>query len=133
MAGGSTLALEINTSGVPSSDLLDVSGPLFLELATSPALTIADLGSGITLGVGTTLPFINYAGTWNGGLFAIGGNPISDDVESFQIGSNRFTIDYDLNGNTVALVAVPEPGTGAILLGGLASLFAARRRRQAVR
>jgi fibronectin-binding autotransporter adhesin len=131
MNAGSVFALEISTSGTPSSDLLAVNGAFTLDLTSSPELTIADLGANVLLAEGTILPFVTYTAGWNGGLFAIGGNSIADDVESFAIGANIFTIDYNRNNDTVALVAVPEPATGVILLGGIASIVAGRRRRAA--
>jgi fibronectin-binding autotransporter adhesin len=129
MESGATFALQINTSGLPNSDLLGVNGSLTLDVA-NPTLSLTDLGGNAPLLEGTVIPFVSYSGGWNGGLFSVNGNPISDDIESFQFGANVFTIDYDFGGTAAALVVVPEPATGTILLGGLASLLGMRRVRR---
>jgi autotransporter-associated beta strand protein len=129
MDDGSTFALEIDTTNL-LTDLLASSGSLTLDLASSPTLTLADLGGNMALAEGTVFPFLTYS-SWNGGFFSVGGNPISDDIESFTFGANEFAIDYDRDGNSVALVVVPEPSAAAMLLGGLAAMVGLRRRRSA--
>jgi fibronectin-binding autotransporter adhesin len=66
-----------------------------------------------------------FAGLPNGTVFVAGGQP-------FQIsyGDDSLTAAFELTGgNDVSLLAVPEPGTAALLLGGLAWFGAWRRRR----
>ena len=65
------------------------------------------------------------AGTWDGGLFSVLGTPIADDA-TFTVGANTFHLDYNYAGNSVVLV--PEPGSAALLLGGLGMLGFRRRR-----
>jgi hypothetical protein len=55
--------------------------------------------------------------------------PIADDTYSFPLGNNIFTLDYNYNGHSVALVVVPEPASALLLLGGLTVLFGRWRNR----
>ena len=120
---GSAFALEINTT-THTTDLLAVTGSLSLSATNDSILNVTDLAAGIYNG--TPLAFITYTGTWNGGLFNVGGLPIADHG-TFTVGANTFTLDYDYGGNSVALI--PEPGSVALLLGGLGMLGFRRRRR----
>lgn len=124
---GGTLSVDINTATL-GADLHTVTGDLSIEIATAPLLTVTDLGTDVALAFGTTFPILNYSGAWNGGFFQVGGVTIADETGVFTLGSNSFTIDYDRGGNTVALVAVPEPSALAALLLGAGMLHARRRR-----
>jgi fibronectin-binding autotransporter adhesin len=131
---GSTFEVEVDSS-VPlavAADLLKVDGDVtisgtvsldLVDLAASPALFPA----------GTTLSLLTYSGTWNSGLFSVGGAPLADGG-SLAIGSQLWTIDYDavaggsnfsseyLPGGrfvNVTVVPVPEPATLGLLLAGL--------------
>ncbi len=123
----STFKVEINTSGTPSTDLLNVTGSLNLE--PSAILDIFDVGADVLLAPGTTLTFLDYGGTWNGGIFD--GHP---DDSVFSLGSNQFQISYNGPGGTdtaITLTAVvPEPASVALLSFGTL-LLAVRRRRGA--
>lgn len=119
---GSAFALEINTT-TTTTDLLAVTGNLSLAATNDTLLNISDLAAGIYNG--TPLPFITYTGTWDGGLFTVGGVPVADE-DTITVGANTFTLDYNYGGNSVALI--PEPGSAALLLGGLAMLGFRRRR-----
>lgn len=66
--GSSTFKLEINTSAT-TTDLLNATGNLTLDNANTVALAITDPGADVALSIGTTLSFIGYTGTWNGGTF----------------------------------------------------------------
>ncbi len=121
-AAGSTFALEINTTAY-TTDLLAVTGNLSLAATNNTVLSVTDLAAGTY--DGTPLPFITYTGTWDGGLFSVLGTPIADDA-TFTVGANTFHLDYNYAGNSVVLV--PEPGSAALLLGGLGMLGFRRRR-----
>ena len=133
-AGNSVFSLQIDTSSVTgltgSSDVDAVTGALTLATGVAPKLSVSDVGGNLTVAQGTQFTFITYTGAWNGGLFSVGGNPIPDDA-TFLLGANRFKLDYNAGGNSVALIAVPEPTTALSLLGGVGCLVAVRRRRRA--
>ncbi len=123
----STFALEISTTAL-TNDRLISNQDLLLEIASSPKLTFAVVNPDLSVPLGTKFTFITYAGNWNGGIFAIGGNPISDDVEYFQVGANVFALDYNDGGHSVSLIAVPEPASTSLVLGGFGLLAGLRRR-----
>jgi MYXO-CTERM domain-containing protein len=134
---GSVLALDLNTSsvagGIGQSDLLTLNGALSLSVGgTVPSLSLTDLGSNVALATGTQFTLLTYTGGWNGGLFRVGANTIADDA-TFALGANRYQLDYNAGGNSVALtvVPIPEPAAGATLLAGLGTLLGWRRRRPA--
>ncbi len=126
-----TFALDINTGvATPTHDTVSVTGNLTLGTTFNTALTVTDAGS-VVLPVGTVIPFMTYTGTYNGGLFYVGGTAITDNGNTFAAGANFYQIDYD--GGTVALIgagAVPEPATWMSLLGGCGTLLGFSRRRR---
>ncbi len=124
---GASFALEISTTA-STNDVAAVFGDLTLALSSTVTLSIADVApAAISTGI---FPFITYTGTWNGGLFTVGGNVIQDDTGLISVGGNSFHIDYNYNGSSVALIAVPEPSVGLALLGGLGVLGMMGRRRR---
>ena len=133
---GSRFAVEVDSS-VPLSvaaDLLRVNGDVTISGTVS--LDLVDLAASPDLfPVGTTLSLVSYSGTWNGGLFSVGGFPLADGG-SLTLGSQLWTIDYDATaGGTnfsseflpggrfvnVTVVPIPEPATLGLLLASLCS------------
>jgi fibronectin-binding autotransporter adhesin len=131
---GSAFAVEVD-SAVPLSvaaDLLRVSGDVTISGTVS--LDLVDLAASPALfPEGTTLSLVSYSGTWNGGLFSIGGAVVTDGG-ILNLGSQLWTIDYDATtGGTnfsgeylpgarfvnLTVMPVPEPATLGLLLAGL--------------
>lgn len=137
-AASATFALDINFVN-QTSDKVNVNGALSLDGSNTTVLSITDLNP---IGSFTffSLPIADY-GTWNGGLFTVGGVVIDDfdstsnpNSAAFFVGPNRYKIDYNFNNtNTIALVSVPEPASFGLLAAGVALLGAQRRRRAACR
>jgi autotransporter-associated beta strand protein len=134
MASGTTLRAEFNTNTL-QSDLVAVTGGLLLADDDTTILTLDNLGT-TTLTSGS-MSLMTYTTPWDGDFFSVNGS-IIDDYDAtlnpnsaiFNIEGGSYRLDYDAGGNTVALLAVPEPGSVAALLGGLAALTALRRRRR---
>lgn len=127
LADGATLSLDIDSFSI-AADTFMIGGNLDLEIGNGPTLLINDVGGGFALPPNTVIPFLNYSGVWNGGLFEVNDVPIADDSGSFTLGPNVFAIDYNYLGNGLALVVVvPEPATAMLMLGGLGVLLGRRR------
>ena len=147
-ASGATFEYEVDSTDVNSlleaADLLVVSGDLNLDPGNGTLLTFFDLASSPNPFVKDTTIFalINYSGAWNGGLFTYNGSVLPDGGQ-FKVGSQQWEIDYDrtspaglanftgdyVGSNFVAITAVPEPSTLALISIGLAGLLLARRRK----
>jgi autotransporter-associated beta strand protein len=148
-ASGATFAYEVDSTNLGSlgtaADLLVVNGNLILDPSNGSILTVADLASSPNPFVQdtTVFAFINYSGTWNGGLFSYAGTVLADGG-LFKVGNQWWEIDYNrtspigldnftsdyVSGNFVTITAVPEPSTLVLLgIGGAVACWAARCRR----
>jgi autotransporter-associated beta strand protein len=139
----STFIYELDSSAPLglAADLQVANGDLSLFGIVS--LDVGDLASSPTaFDEGTTFSLINYADTWNGGLFTVNGDAIGNG-ETFTDGLNTWRLDYTAttggvnfssqysNANFVNIVAVPEPPVLAIVAaGGVGFLMLRRRRHQ---
>jgi fibronectin-binding autotransporter adhesin len=121
---GSTLAYDFNSSTL-AADLLKSSGNL--GLSGTVALSLTDVfGSPVAVPQSTILSLVNYGGSWNSGLFNVGGTPLADG-DTFTSGLNTWQITYSSttpginvtsplgSGLFVNLQAVPEPTTSALM------------------
>jgi len=125
----STFLYELNTTAT-TGDVLNVNGDLTFDGTVT--LSLADLGAGSILALGTKFTLISYFGSWDQDTF----NGYADD-SAFTLFGNEWRINYNdvsagsVNGgaftNAVTLTVIPEPG--AALLGGLGLLALLRRRR----
>ncbi len=149
-ASGATFGYEVDSSDLGSlgtaADLLVVDGNL--SITAGSLLSFADLNQTPQPFVedSTVFAMINYTGTWDGGQFTYGGQPLADGSR-FTVGSQMWEIDYDYayNGSNtqplnfsgdflpvsgtqtfVTITAVPEPATLALL--GIAGLGIAAAR-----
>ncbi len=140
---GSTFAYEVDSDATLSvgADLLKTAGNL--NLNGTVTLTLSDLAaSPEAFALNTTFSLINYTGIWNGGLFTVDGNAITDGG-TFTMGLNTWQLDYDAvtggsnfsseyfgSGSFVNITAVPEPGSVALLLSGVGVVVFLRRFRR---
>jgi len=134
---GATFAYDY-ASSLLTADLLRTSGGLSLS-GTVP-LTVANLGSDVTVAPGTVFSLVNYGGgLGGGGLFSYGGLSLVEGG-TFTVGANTWQIAYSSttagvnvatplpSGSFVNLVAVPEPTAWAMLGSAVAIAVILRRR-----
>lgn len=141
----STFAYEVDSDVALAvgADLQKVTGNLSLDGVVT--LTLANLDTTpVAFALGTTFSLINYTGTWNGGLFTVNGNAISNNGTFSALG-NTWQLTYNAaegglnfsgeyfggSDSFVNIVAVPEPSTWALLALGLTAVAVLRRRRLA--
>lgn len=144
-AAGSTFAYEVDSNAplAAAGDLVVSSGGL--SIAATSSLTLTDLASTpAAIPLNTALTLVNYAGSWDGGLFSYG-NATLVNGGTFTPGAQQWVIRYDATSggvnfpgeyagaNFLNITAVPEPTSAAVL--GIASLAigAIIRRRRASR
>jgi hypothetical protein len=127
---GSILSIEI---GSVTSDQVNVTGGSLLEGNIPLVITLtADPVDGTPFTViNSTAGVTGYAG---GARFVYAGNSL-DEGEQFAVNSAPFTQIFEIRyaadaGNDVLLVAVPEPGTIASLIGGFTVLLGLQRFRR---
>ncbi|MFM8495647.1 MAG: autotransporter-associated beta strand repeat-containing protein, partial [Planctomycetia bacterium] len=145
LSGTSTFFYELDSSAALSAgaDLLVSNGNLTIE--SGSILEFTDLASSPTaFAQGTKFSLISYGtSSWNSGLFTFAGDVLANG-DTFTAGLNQWQIRYDdptggsnftadqLAGNSVTIMAVPEPGTLALLaVGAVAGIAAKRSRRKA--
>lgn len=149
-AAEATFAYEVDSTNVgvlsAAADLLVVSGNLNLDPGKGTLLTLADLDPSPNFFVEDTTIFamINDSGAWNGGLFTYNGTVLADDGR-FRVGDQRWEIDYNRtsaaeldnftgdylpSSSFVAITAVPEPSTIALMAIGLAGMLLAPSRKE---
>jgi hypothetical protein len=91
------------------------------------------LGSNAALTLGTTFTFIDYSGSWNGGLFTYNSTQLADDA-IFAFGANNYQISYNgVDGLTSAVTlttVVPEPSAALLTLAGCGVFSLTRRARR---
>jgi autotransporter-associated beta strand protein len=126
LANASTTDIDIDSLTLGTDVLMTGN----LNIDAGAILALNDLGAGsITSGA---LLFLKYSGIWNGGLFTVNGQVITDNGTIFSVGGNSYQLDYNYSGplgSGVALLAtVPEPAT--MSLAGLAALMVGLRRRR---
>ena len=114
LAAGATFAAEINSSGSPTADVVNVTGPLTLGGALN-VTDIAGVPAAVTLG--TKLTLITYSGTLTGTFTG------KAEGSAFAVGGNTFKIRY-ADSNAVTLEAV-SAGTGYAAWAALAGVGAA--------
>jgi fibronectin-binding autotransporter adhesin len=151
LASGSTFGFEVDSTApitpATAADLMVVNGNL--SIASGSILDFTDIASSVNpFPDQTTFALINYAGSWDGGLFSFGGSSLADGARFFvggqewQIdydsatGGSNFTGDYVSPGSFVtvtAITAVPEPATLGLVLVAAAGCGALLRRRAARR
>jgi len=136
---GSTLKLSLSKSGFHAGSQPDLTdyGQLTIGLAGNVSGSTLSLTAGSGLQAGDIFTIILTSGTAVTGKFA----GLGADLATFSAGGDQFEINYhyniggsftDTTGTNVAImvVAVPEPGSLAALLGGLGVLTGLQRLRR---
>jgi autotransporter-associated beta strand protein len=99
VSAGATVATEINSSGSPTADVVNVTG----NVSLGGTLTVTDIAATpATIVLGTKLTLVSYTGTVTGAFNGLG------EGASFNVGSNTFKIRYADNQKvTLEAIAVP--------------------------
>jgi autotransporter-associated beta strand protein len=140
LESGSNFIQEVDSTATVGlqADLVVVNGNLNIANGTT-ILTLTDLAGAWNWVNDTKFTMINYGGTWNGGLFVMGGDVLEDDSNIIIADGKGWRINYnDTTGGSnysseqtyskfVTLTAIPEPTV--VTLGGFGALLLLRRRR----
>ncbi len=131
IASSGTFALSLNTTAATTGKVAATD----LTLGASTVLSITDLGSGAS----STFAFLDYTGTllgqftYSGIINGSSTTAVLAGGETLTVNGNDYTFQYaysDAGINSVALLAVPEPCTVAMLLGGFGFLLMGQKLRR---
>ncbi len=126
-----TLILDLNgTTAGTAYDQINVTGSVILSGTLAATVGYTPVNGDllfILLNDGTDAITTTFSGLAQGGTVSFSG---LDWKISYNADSTANTFTGTLNGNDIALMAIPEPNVAA-LLGGLGTLLLLRRRRTA--
>jgi len=131
LGDGAVLVLRVNSGSGGAASLVSLAGGI--SLSGGVGLSLADLAaSPAAFADGTTLSLVEYAGVWNGGLFAWAGAPLGDGA-AFMFADRLWQMTYGatsaganvpggsaFGGRYVNIVAVPEPAAWTLVAGACA-------------
>jgi len=129
LANGAQFALNI---GATTGDSVSASGSVNLGATSTDrvALSLSLVAQPVD---GTTYIILNSSSVTNNGLFSFNGTDLNNG-DSFTVSSGgfneTFVMNYGGTGDFLTAMAVPEPSTWAMVLGGFGSLILTRNLRR---